>query len=379
MTKVILSCKTYILDIGQPIPCKLFDKIILSIPVPNGIDKEIEIWRDVVGYDRYMVSNLGNIWSKSHDRELVKDKKMDSGYCKVKMYDGNKICKKRSIHILVAKAFILDNDPENGPRVVDHIDRNRMNNCADNLRWITKSGNSQSYHDNFRNKREILQFSLDNKLIREWNGINEILKDNPTYNKGTLQKSMNGHIIYGYQWKYKFDKPKPNANLEEGEIFKIIGIFKDRDFSKYEVSNYGKVRHIENGNILSPAIQDTGYHKVILMDKKSRKYNIKIHIIVAHVFVPKPEGKFVDRPDHIDRNKLNNYYKNLEWVDAEGNAIRAQGKKVNQLDISTNEVIKTFDSVASAQRAIGRSHSMGIIRCCQGKRPTAYGYKWTYV
>ena len=355
-----------------------YQKYQLHEFIPD-ITKEIEIWKDIEGYEtRYQVSNFGNIWSLLLDKEMNKTDK--AGYYYVKFHDKNQKAKTHDIHRLVAKAFVTDNDPDNGPRVVDHIDDNGQNNHIDNLRWTTKSGNSQSYHDNFSKKREILQFDLNGKLIKEWNGINEILKHNPTYNKRTLQSIMNGRTMYGYLWKYKYDKPEQDTELQKDEVFKNVGTFKDRNFSIYEVSNYGKVRNVKDKDkFLRPALDNKGYHKIILVDKVThKKYNMHIHTIVAHVFVQKPQNKIVDRVNHIDENKLNNYYENLEWTDSVGNGVHSLGKKVHQLDINTREVIKTFDSIADAQRAINCSTCMGIIKCCKGKQITSNGYRWKY-
>ena len=55
-------------------------------------------------------------------------------------------------------------------------------------------------------------------------------------------------------------------------------------------------------------------------------------------------------------------------------------KKVKQIDIKTNEVLKIYDSPVDAARAVGgkdkRSH---IAAASNGKRLTAYGYKWEYI
>ena len=48
----------------------------------------------------------------------------------------------RPLHRLVAQAFIPNDDPEN-KTMVDHIDGNRVDFRADNLRWVTPTENSK--------------------------------------------------------------------------------------------------------------------------------------------------------------------------------------------------------------------------------------------
>lgn len=50
---------------------------------------------------------------------------------------------------------------------------------------------------------------------------------------------------------------------------------------------------------------------------------------------------------------------------------------VRQLQLD-GSYIKTWESIADIQRALGYDHSH-IIDCCKGRRNKAYGYKWEYL
>jgi hypothetical protein len=53
--------------------------------------------------------------------------------------DGKRFTK--LVHRLVGKAFITN--PDNLPQI-DHIDRNKLNNCVTNLRWVSRSTNMKN-------------------------------------------------------------------------------------------------------------------------------------------------------------------------------------------------------------------------------------------
>ena len=81
----------------------------------------------------------------------------------------------------------------------------------------------------------------------------------------------------------------------------------------YEISNYGHVRNINTGKILSYQISEKGYLMVPLMTVSGRNFEKKVHRLVATHFV---DGQTEEKceVDHIDCNKLNCRADNLEWV-----------------------------------------------------------------
>ena len=56
-------------------------------------------------------------------------------------------------HRLVAIAFI-ENDEPLYKTMVDHIDGDKSNNCANNLRWLSKSDNTREYWKKQREEAE---------------------------------------------------------------------------------------------------------------------------------------------------------------------------------------------------------------------------------
>lgn len=54
-------------------------------------------------------------------------------------------------------------------------------------------------------------------------------------------------------------------------------------------------------------------------------------------------------------------------------------KIVAQLDKDTEEIIAIYPSTEEANRALNKQSSGHISQVCNGKRKTAYGYKWKYL
>lgn len=103
-----------------------------------------EVWRPVRGYSgKYEVSNRGRVKKvielsngKKEISELTQYPNNRGGYPVVHLYkDGKHKC--CQVHRLVAYAFIPNTSRQF--RCVNHIDGNKLNNKASNLRWATKN------------------------------------------------------------------------------------------------------------------------------------------------------------------------------------------------------------------------------------------------
>jgi hypothetical protein len=104
------------------------------------------------------------------------------------------------------------------------------------------------------------------------------------------------------------------------EVWKPI-----KDFPNYEISNFGNVKSKERTTnvgiknqttrlrkefVLKPQKTKKGYLQVILYNFNGYKH-FRIHQLVANYFVENKDNK--PCVNHIDGNKLNNNYNNLEW------------------------------------------------------------------
>lgn len=225
------------------------------------------IWKKIKGFERYEVSDEGDV--RSIDMEVVtkdgfrsfregrmlKKTTGKNDYWFVHLsYSGN--CRNRPIHRLVAETFVPN--PDNLP-IVDHIDGDKHNNKASNLRWVDAKTNknnpatrtngqrkrgefhhteetkqkirlfmigrpsprkgvtlsdeakekiSRNRKGKVGRKRGVLQFDLEGNLINEWDNISEAIRQNNltvgSANPG-ITKCCQGKVkqAYGFVWKYK--------------------------------------------------------------------------------------------------------------------------------------------------------------------------------
>ena len=147
-----------------------------------------EIFKDIVGWEDYQISNLGNVYSKRNKRNL-KPCLNNRGYCRVCLYKKAKR-NMMFVHRLIALHFI--ENPENKP-CIDHINRVRTDNRIVNLRWVTYKENSNN----------ITPYNRTFKPIT----------------KGGYAKKKSG---YRYYWREnKIDKTKHFKTLELVKAFEI--------------------------------------------------------------------------------------------------------------------------------------------------------------
>ena len=176
--------------------------------------EEIEIWKslDFMGYPDYEVSNWGQVKSFKQGREkLLKFLKGSNEYLNVRLCKNNK-AKNFTVHRLVATAFIPNT--ENLP-IINHKDENKQNNHVDNLEWCTheyninygtrsKARKTKKPKTKKPKRKKILQFSLDNVFIREWETITSINLD-LNINIGNICQCCKGKLktAGGFIWRYK--------------------------------------------------------------------------------------------------------------------------------------------------------------------------------
>lgn len=182
-----------------------------------------EVWKDIKDYeDEYEVSNLGRVRNKKTKR-ILKLQKHKGGYLFVILSKNGKI-KGYCVHRLVYEAFI--GEIPKGMQV-NHKDENKQNNILSNIDTLMtpKENNNYGTHNERVSKtkrvkcaekvQNILQKSLDGKVIRIWCSMREIERElgfphvsiSQCCRGGYFDKRYNKWInitqSHGFIWEYE--------------------------------------------------------------------------------------------------------------------------------------------------------------------------------
>ncbi len=136
----------------------------------NQFAPNIEQWKLVDGYHNYEVSSFGRVRNNKTARILKQGINGCGYYHVILSKDGE--TKTHRIHKLVSFAFCLN---PNDYDIVDHIDKNRLNNMFNNLRWCTASENQRNAtirKDNTSGTQGVCFDESNNRWVAQWNDNN---------------------------------------------------------------------------------------------------------------------------------------------------------------------------------------------------------------
>ena len=119
------------------------------------------IRKKIKGFSNYEISSCGKVFSlkrkhnqsnKMNNEEIeLKIQYIDNAYAILGLTDDDGNRRMKSVHRLVAEAFI--ENPEN-KRTVNHKDGDKHNNVLSNLEWATYQENSQHAHNTGLNPKQ---------------------------------------------------------------------------------------------------------------------------------------------------------------------------------------------------------------------------------
>ena len=168
------------------------------------------------------------------------------------------------------------------------------------------------------------------------------------------------------------------------ELWKQVPFFENC----YEVSNFGNLRSLDRtikhktktnfykGKDVNVGVSSNGYKSYVFYNNGYRKSHT-IHRLVANLFIDNPNNK--NQVNHIDGNKLNNHFSNLEWCTHQENSTHAKENnltKAKKVVMYVNGVPQLiFDSITEASIQTNTTLT-NIAKCSRGLIRQAGGYNW---
>ena len=140
----------------------------------------------------------------------------------------------------------------------------------------------------------------------------------------------------------------------------------------YQVSNQGRVYSIKDDKIINEYINNHGYKFVVLSKYKFGWKSYYVHRLVAEAFVNNSNIKEYNVVNHINEDKLDNSYDNLEWTTREENA-----RLANSISVKCVETNKVYRSMTEAAKECN-THVNSISCAVRGKNKTAAKLHWVY-
>ena len=134
------------------------------------------------------------------------------------------------------------------------------------------------------------------------------------------------------------------------------------NYQNYLISEYGDVKNKKTKKLLKPTINKKGYETIDLSYSK----RLLIHRLVYETFVGELNLDLVI--DHIDGNKRNNHYSNLQQITSKENT--RKGNRCKRIIINDNlkNKIVEFYTFSDLLKYVGYSHYYTLSTITKSKK-----------
>lgn len=167
------------------------------------IEIDLNEFKPIQNHPNFLISRDGRIYN-SVRKKFLKPGSHGGSYMGV-ILDK----KKYSIHRLIALNFIGKPENYKDNWVVNHKDGNKLNNCINNLEWVSTSENIHHMYKNGcggRRVRPIIQKDLAGNFIQEHPNAGHASRAIGVPNHGQILRACKipgKSVIHGYHWEFK--------------------------------------------------------------------------------------------------------------------------------------------------------------------------------
>ena len=314
------------------------------------------------------ISSLGRFRNKNG--KVYAPRPGAGGYCRVQV-GGNSM----SVHRLVAECFL---PPRKGAECarVEHIDRVKHNNRADNLRWVPADDSRHARPDAAREPCYSTRFKPV-KARRAGEAEWAFLFQNANYAATSLGVcnayvtaccNKNQKTSGGYEFEY--DEVSAPSELP-GEEWRV------HEQSGCSVSSFGRRMNDKTCLVSMGYKNKSGYMQTIVGGRV-----FKVHHMVAEAFgLSRAPGQ--DAVVHIDGDHCNNRLENLKWAthrEAQRSSLASARGTAEKLSQSVEvlrgeEVVAIYSSVTQAAEALG-VYRQNISSCLTGRQHSTGGFRF---
>lgn len=139
---------------------------------------------------------------------------------------------------------------------------------------------------------------------------------------------------------------------------------------EYRITEEGNIFKRRGSGFLKPFPDKDGYLKVVVISG-GKTYNASVHRLVYQAFHGRDHNGLT--VDHIDGDKTNNHYSNLQLLTAEDNAVK--GNALHWVFLSPSQEVVEIYNLAKFCRDNGlhKGHMAGLKR-----RPHKHHKGWRY-
>lgn len=154
-------------------------------------------------------------------------------------------------------------------------------------------------------------------------------------------------------------------------------------YEEYIVSNTGKVISLKYGKSRLLKTESSRKYPCVSLSRGNKVWRVFIHVLVARLFLPNPEGK--PEINHIDGDKLNPSVDNLEWCTRSENQIHAFATGLQGRGETMHGAKRTDEQVKDICKLISDGLVRGeILKLCPYMSKACFDHirtrrRWTHI